>query len=352
MEPEFTEADRTHGLLTRFLIEVLTEEKTVSRLTYDLLAKSTMNRYRERGVMQAPTPQLEGVSEALHSTVLGAGPDIDRPPYYEVQAQSDTKVRLSAGRFHDITVGSLFELYANPEHIDFDGTGRKDGSKSVAWLRIATVDAANSEADVVQWDEAEKKYIESELPSPRISKGFAVQRVHERAKSSLRLIVTRIQNDGTDGPPLRPNDPGVPKVVANAISGAEHKGEVPWLIWSTSATEPCELILRIDGDYAALFPSTGVAEVPPRDKTSTSKVPLSLRGGWGPIDLHSADATKQIQDYVRRITRATNLIGLAQSGADRAPGSTKLSSNSSKLRSTGTTRFSNRFRGSRTPKDR
>jgi hypothetical protein len=316
VEPEFQEGDKHHGLLTRFLVEVLSEEKTVSKLSYDLLAKAITNRYREHRVMQAPTPQLEGVRDSLHATVLGAGPDIDRRPYYEVETLSDSKVRLAAGKFHDITIGSLFELYADPAHIVFDGTPKADVPKTVAWLRIASVDGATSETEVVQWDDGEKKYVESQLPTPRIGKGFAVKRHHQREEPSLRLKVTRIQKDGTDGPSLGPNDPALPKVIADALGGAKKKDEIAWLKWTAVATDPCDLVLRIDADYAALFPSTGIAEVLARDKNSKSEVPLSLRGGWGPIDLRKPDATKKIQDFVRSITRATNLIGLAQSGAN------------------------------------
>jgi len=50
-----------------------------------------------------------------------------------VKTLSDTKVRVSAGKFHDITVGSLLELYANPE--DTLVTRRpKRMFPDVAWL--------------------------------------------------------------------------------------------------------------------------------------------------------------------------------------------------------------------------
>ena len=85
--------------------------------------------------MQPPAPQLEGPKDFQKTTFLGCGADLDLPPYFEVQRVSTRKVEIKAGSFHQVTSGSLFELYAQPDHIVYARDKIAPASKSVAWLR-------------------------------------------------------------------------------------------------------------------------------------------------------------------------------------------------------------------------
>jgi len=316
-EPEFQDDSKTYGLLTRFLVETLNEEQSVSRLSYDLLQRSIVGRYqRDRRVMQAPIPQLEGSVSALQSTILGFGTDVDRPPYYEVEAEpSLTQVVIRAGKFHNISVGSFFELYASAEQTS-------DASASLAWLKVTKVDGTTSEAQVIRWEDSEQaKSIKDRLPKS-FKKGYAILRQLATGDSGVRLRVVRATGKDQDGPAMGPGDPLLPKMISNALTGVSRPGETPWLHWIEDPAEPCDLVLRLDGDYASLFPATGVAEVVESTTRTRGDIPESLRGGWGPIDLRtgtdSSEPPQTIPDYLRRITKARNLLSLAQGGAGTA----------------------------------
>jgi len=77
---------------------------------------------------------------------------------------------------------------------------------------------------------------------------------------------------------------------------------------------PCDFVLRIDRHYAALFPAGGRSHLMlDKERSADVDVPGSLRGGWGPIDLQKpADASEMLEDYLRKIARARNLLRLAE----------------------------------------
>ena len=327
VEPEFKDKDETYGLLTRFLVGTLSEEKIVSGISYDLLQKAIVSRYKRDRVMQAPHPQIEASDVAtLRSSILGAGPEIDDPTYYAAKAASKETVEIQAGKFHHITVGSLFELFEKPEDIATSSTeDGEESSKSVAWLRVTDVEGVTSKAQVIEWEDEDKtKYRDAALPS-NVKAELAVLRYQERSSSGIRLKVVHVQPDGQDGPPLGSDSELVPKVVVDALTGIKKEGEADWMTWITDQDEPCDMVLRMDGEYASLFPASGTAEVVAGPSVNPD-IPESLRGGWGPIDLRTgkvvpADEDTEepedtLSDILRRITRAQNLVSLAESGDD------------------------------------
>ncbi len=317
VEPEFKDDDKSYGLLTRFLVETLQQEREISKLTYDLAQKSILARYRARRVLQAPIPQLEGDSETLlKSSILGLGTDVDRAAYYPVQStSSNSAVRLQAGKLHNVTVGSLFELYEQADQID--------SAPSLAWLEITKVDGTRSEAKVIRWEQDNRSQpLDHHLPRS-FKNGYAILRQPAPGDASLRLKVVQVDEDNLDGPPLARD--AVPAVVLDSLTEARHSDEASWLKWTTQPDQPSDLLLRIAGDHAALFPATGVAEVTRLATTRGSSL-TSLRGGWGPFDLRSGltstvgdgdtdEKPASLSDYLRRINRARNLVSLAENGA-------------------------------------
>ena len=316
VEPEFTEDDKTYGLLTRFLVQTLSEEPVISRLSYDLMQKAIVAAYqRQPGVMQAPVPQLEGDPAALQKTILGCGPDVDRKPYYRVESTSSSRVLLRAGKFHNVTVGSLFELYERPEQI---AASPDEANSSLAWLRISRVAGTTSEVEVIRWeDDDHTKSVAFILPTT-FKGGFAILRHYTPGAIGLRVKVVQVTGPDSDSTPLGREDPKLPQVIADALTEATKPGETKWLNWITQQDQPCDLLLRMDGHYAALFPATGFAEVVEPALKTRGDVPASLRGGWGPFDLRTghdnSDPPQTLTDYLRRITKVRNLISLAQSG--------------------------------------
>ena len=116
-EPEYQDGDRSFGLLTRFLTRVLNETSDLSKLSYGLLAETIQSRYRQdRRVVPPPRPRVEGQAGEI---VCGAGPELDRAPYWRVIPSPDKRGQalIAAGSFHGLTTGSLFQLYDTAEQI-------------------------------------------------------------------------------------------------------------------------------------------------------------------------------------------------------------------------------------------
>jgi len=323
VEPEYRESDQSYGLLTRFLVQVLRETPEASALSYRTLRQMIVDRYERNAVVPAPTPQLEGTAESLRGIVLGAGSQCDRKPYFRVEplGRDGRTVRLAAGAFHGITAGSLYQLYERPEQIAWHPERAGDAHPSLAWLEIESVDGLTATARAFQWADAGQS-TKAEIGLPRdFRHGCAVERYHEHAHPGARLRVVRAIDAEADGPPLGPDDPAVPPAVRDGLASIRGTGESEWLTW-VEGDAACDLLLRIDGHYAALFPAIGMtrsAKVsrPRREpcgvgRPAHSAIPASLRGGWGPIDLAAPDeAGEQLKDYLRRIVRARNLIRLA-----------------------------------------
>ncbi|MFH1266467.1 MAG: caspase family protein [Planctomycetota bacterium] len=322
VEPEYQEDGESYGLLTRFLAQVLQESTEVSTLSYRAVRERIIDRYLRDAVVPAPSPQLEGTPESLRSVVLGAGGRSDRKPYWRVEPLGADRrsVRLAGGAFHRLSVGSLYELYERSEQIVWrpDRTSGDEEETSLAWLEVERVEGVTATARAFEWrDLRNGEKVEIGLPRT-FTRGFAVERYHQHADSAARIRVVRAIDREADGPPLGPNDPAVPAAVREALGSIKAEGESDWLVW-VEGDAPCDLLLRLDGHYAALFPAVGMAVTSePRFAVRGRAAPASLRGGWGPIDLADSEAaTRQLQDYLRRIVRARNLIRLA---AGRATG--------------------------------
>jgi len=314
VEPEYRESDRSYGLLTRFLVEALRETPKASALSYGMLRQMIVDRYQRNAVVPAPTPQLEGTAQALRHVVLGAGGECDRTPYFRAEplGRDGRTVRLAGGAFHGVTVGSLYQLYERPEQIAWQPDRPGDAPPSLAWLEIESADGLVATARAFQWADAGHT-AKTEIGLPRdFRHGYAVERYHEYTHTSARLRVVRAIDPEADGPPLGPDDPAVPPAVRNGLASIRGEGESEWLTW-VEGDAACDLLLRIDGHHAALFPATGMTSGEPGgDRVRGASIPVSLRGGWGPIDLAAPDkAAEQLKDYLRRIVRARNLIRLA-----------------------------------------
>jgi hypothetical protein len=321
VEPEYQDGATTYGLFTRFLVQVLNDEEQVSNLSVVLLRDAIIDCYRrDRAVVNPPAPHIEGDASSLDSAILGTLGQ-DRPAYWPVVAEGDDPdfAVLSAGALHGVTPGSLFELYTNPSDITWTA-GPVDSPadpQAIAWLQVEEVFGDSARTRVYRWNGRARE--EDSLPRD-FNSGYAVERFHEHGEFGVRLKVVRAIDSETDGPPLRPESAETPAAIRRAMELVHTPDESPWCRW-VDGDQPCDLILRIDGQQAALFPAAGVAAIDHVVGT-TVEVPQSLRGGWGPIDLGDTEqAAQEIADDLRRVTRARNLLRLAH-----APPETRESS--------------------------
>jgi hypothetical protein len=179
--------------------------------------------------------------------------------------------------------------------------------QAVAWLRIREVDLTTSQADVLQKDGDE--WFESRLPQSLVE-GVAVERYRDHGDFGACIRVVMVNDDQQDSSPLTLDDPRVPVSVRDAFVKSRREDESDWLRWS-DANEPFDLLLRIDRTQAALFPAIAMTYADKSAIEASGENSAALRGGWGPIDLRDdSQAAREIQDAVRRITRARNLIRL------------------------------------------
>ncbi|MGE0607676.1 MAG: caspase domain-containing protein [Pirellulales bacterium] len=315
VEPEYQDGDQHFGLLSRFVVQVLSERPHLSDLSYDLLRQSIAARYRQDpSVLQPPSPQIEGNGASLRNTVLGASSRADRPAYWEVTefAGERGQALLKAGNFHGVTADSLFELYAQPDQIVWKAEQGATSADSLGWLKVDQVEGATARCSVFRWDGDQQH--PARLAAD-FKEGVAVERYHQHGDFGIRLRVVAVRDDGSDGPALDNGFPDLPAAVRTALETANTDGESPWLVW-TSGDEPCDLLLRLDGQRAALFPMTG--RTSPDIATGNTAGPLA--GGWGPIDLRQADANATLRRYLRQICRARNLMRLAETQRQPANG--------------------------------
>ena len=315
VEPEYQDESGHFGLLTRFLVQMLLQRPTISSVSYKTLQESIVTRYRgDPSIVQPPTPQLEGNYEVLDEVVLGAGQNMDRPPCWEVAPAGRNlgQAMLLAGQLHGVTTGSLYELAASPDAFTSEPTEQtRASSPSANWIRIDKVEGTMSVGSVFQWADAQQdEQVDAVLPRG-FKRGFAVERYHEPGALGIRVRVVRAIDAEQDSTSLSPAQ--APAAVRQALQQAQRPGEMDWITWTDDDT-PCQVLLRIDGSHAALFPATGLAETGQTVSTRGGTVPASLKGGWGPIDLRQPDqAITELQGYLRRIARARNLLRLAAS---------------------------------------
>lgn len=302
VEPEYQQDDQHYGLLSRFLAQVLNERRDDSPLTYRDLVDSIVARYRrDSAVVQAPTPQIEAdpatLSENVGGGILLAGEHrwvkvlpIERQP---------GQVRLSAGALHGVTTGSLYELYGRPEDIVPFPNASAANNRALAWIRIDAVQGTHATASVLRRDG--ELLATSQLPLS-FEAGVAIERTHEPGDFRLRI---RVESIDREGQALSASET-IPGAVHRALNRAGDAKESPWITWTTGSA-PCDVVLRVDRDFAAVFPATGRPGIKSRESASSP----GLRGGWGPIDLRQPDADRQLFDLLRRITRARNLMRVA-----------------------------------------
>lgn len=321
VEPEYSQQDQTYGLLTWALVGLLRQRANVSTLSYQMLREAILDRQQREGILPAPTPQLEGSPEAVRSIVLGAGQALDRSPLVrgECLATDRAHVRLKAGSIQGVTVGSLYQLYDREDEIEARAAGRASSAASPEiWLEIERVAGLTALGRAFRWtDSAQGERLPTDLP-PGCRGGLAVERYHCHGDLGVRLRVVRAVDSARDGPALGPRDKDLPPAIRQALESAKGSGESNWLVWAQGET-PCDLLLRIDGDYAALMPAIGMIGRAAASVARGLTVPDSLRGGWGPVDLRDPQASSQLVDWLRRIVRARSLIRAAAQAADSRP---------------------------------
>ncbi|WP_437206306.1 caspase family protein [Planctomicrobium sp. SH664] len=314
-EPEFQEEGEHYGLLSRFVTQILNQQPTASGLTYDALRESLILQYRQAGVVPAPTPQLEGNGQGV---VLAADPALDHPPVWMVRPNSNdpATVTLQAGALHGITTGSLFELYEQP--VPTTSIADNGAQPSLTWLEVTGVSGVTATGRLFNWQESEK--INVTWPAG-LAVGYALERRHDPGTFPLRVRVVRALGRGQDGPALSSGDPVIPDMIQRVLEDAAQPDGVkapakPWLHWVNEA-ESADVLLRISGEQAALFPLIGEALL--REKSAGP-----LTGGWGPIDLRNADQERKLLDMLKQIHRARNLLRVAASGSHSQQGQPQL----------------------------
>lgn len=282
VEPEYRDGAEDHGLLTRFLIEVLGSQSRISSLSYRTLRDAIIARYAtDRGVpAPPPAPQLDGDLADLDATAFGAGPELDRPPYFPLTAGRG-KATLQAGRLHGLGPGSRLAVYSRPEEIG-------QGPPAAARLTLTSCDLLQSEGTL-------------EGAPADFRSGFAVP-VGGRAPASapLRLKVL------SDGNPVR--RPDLPPAVSRALDDAVGPDEAPWLELVETADGACDLVLRRSGSSGMLVPAAG------RRGTAGEEVDSP----WAPIPLDGQRGAAALGAALRKNARVGNLLRLA-SGGDGGP---------------------------------
>lgn len=321
-EPEYHDGLEHYGLLSRFVSETLNSEQTVSKLSYDDLRESLIVRYRRAGVTLAPTPQLEG---DVDSFVLAAGDRNDRPPYFKISAQQNDRsvVTLHAGLMHGVSVGSLYEVFESPDQIakQFDKNESIRTTVSVEtstlrfWLKITNADGITSSAKVFQWtDDGE---IETALPRS-LNQAYAIERRHDFGTSTLRVRVVAAADNQQDETPWPPGDPSVMEAIRDVlVQGRRDNRESSWLQW-TQPDEPCDVLVRVSNQQAAVFPGTGNSTGVISRIASDDEFPNPLTGGWGPIELTSRSAATDLLDILVQVNRVRNLLRVASLSSGRS----------------------------------
>ncbi len=299
VEPEYREGEKTYGLLTRFLVRVLNEHPTLSELDYGALHHSLVAAYRQDpAVMQPPTPEFEGARAALNRSVLGATRSSDRPPYFDavVEGFQRRSIRLKGGELHGVNAGALLQLYATAADV---AAGEKD--QSIGWLRVEKATPIDSQARFELKNPQSDELEAASLPS-NFRTGVAVLR--QKGSSGIKTIVRVVRHTSGADSTLLPDCQDVPTAIRDTLQAASDFRPIAWV----GDDQPCDLIIRIVGDKAAVFPATGVAMVSLDPSSDASP----LRGGWGPIDLaDTANGCHQLQTLIDRIVRARELIRVA-----------------------------------------
>ncbi|MCL4193125.1 MAG: caspase family protein, partial [Thermoguttaceae bacterium] len=157
VEPEYEHGGQSYGLLTRFLVQTLSEHPGASDVSYRALRESVINCYQREAIVPAPTPQLEGLPAALAETVLGVGENPGQQPWWTVKPLPEDRgtARLSAGELHGATVGSVYELYERPAA---SGAPADQGAaQPLAWLEVTKAEPTQATVRVFQWADSQQR---------------------------------------------------------------------------------------------------------------------------------------------------------------------------------------------------
>lgn len=300
VEPEYQFGGRHYGLLSRFAATVMSEYPRVSELSYSSLREALIVRYRmDSSVRQPPEPQIEGDPACLNSAVLSASPERDRRPWWPVIPVSRLRdvASLQAGRIHGISEGTLFEVFGSPETISGD-------SDQSVWLRVDRVEATFSEGVVLKIQDG--KEIASQLPF-NWKQGYAVERRRGNESAQLQVAIVQALSANTDSAPLAADDPLMPEQIRRAINAPD---ALSWL-QVVGNEQKADVLIRWEGNRAAVFPATSGSPVRNATAADRRQIPVTLAGGWGPVDHTAADAADQLKTSLHQIVRARNLLRIA-----------------------------------------
>ncbi|MCM2375075.1 caspase family protein [Aporhodopirellula aestuarii] len=308
-EPEFNDGDRSFGLLTKSLTDVLTRTKQISSLTYARLADLIESQYRsDRRVVPAPTPGIEGAKDRI---VCGASTELNHDDWQVVPDGRDARFAwIRAGAMDGMTEGSLFTLHRA------DRSTSESPEPAIRWLGVESVEATASRAQIFNDDGMSLQI--AKWPTG-MSSGIALEQYHEPGDGATRVRVIEMQPDGSERTVTQASVRDRTETLRTVFESQSQTQGSDWLTWA-DANAAYDLVLKLDGDFAALFPAIAMAYTPVSRDADQSTVPISLRGGWGPFKLDdSVQAGNSIRDAIFRITRARNLMRLADEQSADSP---------------------------------
>lgn len=298
VEPEFQEGGKSYGLLTRFLSQILTEHETLSELSYDLLHDAIRTRYQSSPrVVQAPHPQLEASDlDTRRLPILGATQVIDRPANFPISGTGNSgSYRLKAGRLHGFAIGTLLDVFVNPEAVA--------ANQVIGTLRLTVVSEFQSEGEFVTYDDAAKDYVTTKPPTNSLATAVASLLADAPPSNRTRLKILQANAPNLDEGGLSLEE--LPTDLGSELSRMAENAQI------SLVNNDADLVLKVSGEQSSLFPASGIA----LNKAPTnSDTPEFLRGGWGPFNGKGTDAGgTSVQEYIERIRKAQNLVSLASS---------------------------------------
>lgn len=302
VEPEFQENGKTYGLLTRFLSQILTEHETLSGLSYDLLHDAIRSRYQSnRRVVQAPHPQLEASDlETRRMPVLGATTAIDLPANFQLAGKTSSgSFRLKAGLLHGFRSGALLDVFENPESAA--------AQNPIGTLQLKSVSEFESQGEFVSFDEASQDYVSATPPTTSLATAVASLLADAAPSGQARVKVLRSDKAGDE--PEAVDADSLPAGLGSELKQLAEADKIALV------ADEADLVLKVSGSAASLFPASGIA----LDRSSPdSSTPAFLRGGWGPFNAQGTDAEgASLGDYIDRIVKAQNLVSLASINKDK-----------------------------------
>ena len=302
VEPEFQENGKTYGLLTRFLSQALTEHEKLSELSYDSLHDAIRSQYQSnRRVVQAPHPQLEASDlDTRRLAFLGATRAVDRPANFPLAGKTSSGgFGLRAGRLHGFNADALLQVFENPE--------AAAANNPIGTLKLNSVSEFESEGEFVRFDETKGNYVSSSPPTKSLITSVAtlLANAAPTGQTKIKILGAKLPGDEPEAVDVK----SLPTAMGTELTQLSESGKI-----SIVADNP-DLVLKVSGQVASLFPASGIALVTSPAESTTPEI---LRGGWGPFDAQGKDAEGiSIGDYIDRIVKAKNLVSLACSNKDK-----------------------------------